>query len=123
MARDWRWHKLCRQWLRKDDPQSRVNADGNSNPSSQLPIVDLTNGAPLGTQPIRLSENVEKGVYVFFDARNWRRERRWLDLDYRELDSGRVTAMPNGVGVGGPVQGRVHTGDLQSVGSSGIANA
>lgn len=104
--RDWRWHKVLRQWLQKDTRES--------NSGSSLAIVDLTNGAPIGAQTIRKSERVEQGVYVFFDAMNWRRERRYLDLDYDSLDPPRVAAAPmNG---GGPLtlgaQGQVMQGRL-----------
>lgn len=47
-TRDWRWHKELRQWMMKDQ---QVAA------------------------PIRISERTERGVYVFFDAMNWKRER------------------------------------------------
>lgn len=47
-SRDWRWHKELRQWMMKDS--------GMSN-------------------PVRITERSERGVYVFFDAANWRRER------------------------------------------------
>lgn len=47
-TRDWRWHKELRQWMMKDSNMA---------------------------QPIRISERSERGVYVFFDAANWRRER------------------------------------------------
>lgn len=47
-TRDWRWHKELRQWMMKDAGM-----------------------AP----PMRISERSERGVYVFFDAVNWRRER------------------------------------------------
>ena len=86
--RDWRWHKILRQWLQKDTRES--------NTSSALQLVDLTNGAPVGAQSIRKSERVEQGVFVFFDAMNWRRERRWLDLDYESLDPPRIAAGING---------------------------
>lgn len=60
-SRDWRWHKELRQWMMKD---------------SQM------------AQPIRISERSERGVYVFFDAVNWRRERvsrsfHFLNLRWR----------------------------------------
>lgn len=84
-------------------------------------------------------------MYIFFDALNWRRERRFLDLDYESLDAGRVVApasvpMVNGngdgsglppgssssvaAGVGG--LGRLSTGELgqqSGVGSSQIPSA
>ncbi|KAK3696869.1 transcriptional regulator [Vermiconidia calcicola] len=99
IAREWRWHKLLRQWLQKDTRETS---------SSSLPLVDLTNGAPVGTQPIKTSERGEKGVYVFFDAMNWRRERRWLELDYEYLETGRVGA---GVGASGNGNGSVGVGE------------
>lgn len=47
-SRDWRWHKELRQWMMKDASMA---------------------------QPLRITERSERGVYVFFDAMNWRRER------------------------------------------------
>lgn len=47
-TRDWRWHKELRQWMMKDGTMA---------------------------QPIRITERSERGVYLFFDAINWRRER------------------------------------------------
>ncbi|KAF2455092.1 hypothetical protein BDY21DRAFT_351192 [Lineolata rhizophorae] len=46
--RDWRWHKELRQWMMKDNSIA---------------------------QPIRVSEKQERGLYIFFDVNNWRRER------------------------------------------------
>ena len=77
ISREWRWHKLLRQWLQKDTRES--------NSTSALPLVDLTNGAPIGTQPIRTSERGEKGVYMFFDAMNWRRSRGGASSQRRRL--------------------------------------
>lgn len=57
--RDWRWHKLLRQWMMKDP---------------DLP------------QPIRISQKEERGWYLFFDVTNWRRERREFELNYDHLD-------------------------------------
>jgi CCR4-NOT transcription complex subunit 2 len=105
MSREWRWHKVLRQWLQKDSPTA-----SSTNPSSSaLPLRDLTNGHPIGAPPVRLGERGEKGVYVFFDAMNWRRERRWLDLDYEHLDPPRGSAMVNGAApvIGGPVGRRL----------------
>jgi len=53
-TRDWRWHKELRQWMMKDQ---QVAA------------------------PIRISERTERGVYVFFDAMNWKRERVSADAE------------------------------------------
>ncbi|EMC93349.1 hypothetical protein BAUCODRAFT_26655 [Baudoinia panamericana UAMH 10762] len=123
-ARDWRWHRLLRQWLQKDTRET--------NSSGSLPLVDLAQNQPVGAAPVRVNERVERGVYVFFDAPNWRRERREFVLDYSELDhrhagGGGAQAPPqtNGVGigpapglaVGGPVQAPVATGP-QSVTAS-----
>lgn len=117
MNREWRWHKVLHQWLQKDIRES--------NGGSSLPLIDMTSGAPPGIQPVRKSERVESGVYVFFDAMNWRRERRYLDLDYDQLDTPRVAPMPNGNGpaLGGP--GRVGSDMAQQggVGSSQVPSA
>lgn len=131
--RDWRWHKVLRQWLRKDTREA--NAGG-------VPaLVDLANGAPIGAQPIRKSERIEQGVYIFMNTDHWRRERRYLDLDYESLDSTRVPAagvgavngggmafggMGNAGAVAAPTQppGRIVT-DMQQLGqgSSQIGSA
>ena len=57
-SRDWRWHKELRQWMMKDSQMS---------------------------QPQRISERSERGVYVFFDAANWRRERVSSALVYAQI--------------------------------------
>ena len=63
---------------------------------------------------------------MFFDAMNWRRERRWLELDYEHLDPARVSTIPNGhvPTIGGPMR---LTGDMglqpSGVGSSQIPSA
>lgn len=49
--------------------------------------MDLTNGTPVAVPPTPVSRGVERGVYVFFDVMNWRRERRDFVLAYDELDS------------------------------------
>jgi len=98
-ARDWRWHKILRQWLQKDN-----------GPSSTLPIVDLANGAPVGAPPIQISEHTERGVYVFFDAMNWRRERREFILDYEQLYHRHGSAMANGAGAGPALGGSQSVG-------------
>lgn len=77
-VRDWRWHKVLRKWLQKDAR--------DTGGVSSLPIVDMAGIAPLGAPPLRLSEHTERGVYVFFDPSNWRRERREFVLDYEQLD-------------------------------------
>jgi CCR4-NOT transcription complex subunit 2 len=46
--RDWRWHMKLQQWMMKDP--------------------DLA-------APMRLSPKEEHGWYLFFDVKNWRRER------------------------------------------------
>lgn len=123
-ARDWRWHKLLRQWLQKDTREA--------NTSSSMPILDLTNGAPIAVQPVRVSERVERGVYVFFDVMNWRRERREFVLNYDELDQrfamGGAIQVANGGPVmppGGGALGSVPSGAVSQsgMGSSGIPGA
>ena len=86
--------------------------------------MDLTNGAPIGTQPHRKSERVEQGVYIFFDAMNWRRERRYLDLDYESLDPPRVAAI-NGAGptLAGPARLMTDVSQQSGIGSSQIPSA
>ena len=97
-----------------------------------MPIIDLTSGAPIAVQPVRVSERVERGVYVFFDVMNWRRERREFVLNYDELDQ--RFAMGNAIQVsnGGPVMppgggalGSVPSGAVSQsgMGSSGIPGA
>ncbi|KAK0815683.1 transcriptional regulator [Friedmanniomyces endolithicus] len=76
-ARDWRWHKILRQWLQKD---TREVSTGS------LPIIDLAPTLPVAAPTVRLGERTERGVYVFFDAMNWQRQRREFVLDYGELD-------------------------------------
>lgn len=58
-SRDWRWHKELRQWMMKDASMA---------------------------QPIRVTERSERGVYIFFDAMNWRRERVSLHLICQIVD-------------------------------------
>lgn len=96
-ARDWRWHKVLRQWLQKDT-HSAANSGGGGGGTS-LPIVDLAGPA---FSAVRVGVNVERGVYVFFDAGNWRRERREFVLDYGELDNRHAG--------GGPVNGAAAAG-------------
>lgn len=89
-VREWRWHKVLRQWLQKDTRET--------NQGASIPIFDHTNNAPIGVPPVRMSERSERGVYIFFDHLNWRRERREVLLDYDSLDS-RQVGQPNGAAV------------------------
>lgn len=66
-SRDWRWHKQLRQWMMKDASMA---------------------------QPLRITERSERGVYVFFDAMNWRRERREYLLEYDSLDQRHAPNQP-----------------------------
>ncbi|KAI4716542.1 hypothetical protein E4T48_07221 [Aureobasidium sp. EXF-10727] len=66
-SRDWRWHKELQQWMMKD---------------SQM------------AAPLRVSERSERGVYIFFDANNWRRERREFVLNYDHLDQRHGATQP-----------------------------
>lgn len=103
-ARDWRWHKVLRQWLQKD------TREASSSTATSLPIVDLATDRPVGTPAVRLGGTVERGVYVFFDAVNWQRQRREFSLDYGELDTRNaggslVQAMGGGPATVGPAPG------------------
>ena len=62
---------------------------------------------------------------MFFDAMNWRRERRYLELDYEHLDPARVSTIPNGAGpaIGGPSRLASDLGQQSGVGSSQIPSA
>ncbi|KAK3672040.1 transcriptional regulator [Recurvomyces mirabilis] len=120
-ARDWRWHKVLRQWLQKD---TREASSGSS-----LPIVDLATTQPIGAPPVRVGERTERGVYVFFDAMNWQRQRREFSLDYGELDhrnagglaqAGMGMANGNGSGSGG---GGGAAGPAPGLTSSGVLGA
>ncbi|KAK0308937.1 transcriptional regulator [Friedmanniomyces endolithicus] len=99
-GRDWRWHKILRQWLQKDTREVSAGS---------LPIVDLAPTLPVAAPTVRLGERTERGVYVFFDAMNWQRQRREFVLDYGELDhkhaGGGGQVVPgmgaNGMGGGG----------------------
>ncbi|KAF2484905.1 hypothetical protein BDY17DRAFT_247985 [Neohortaea acidophila] len=91
--RDWRWHKVLHQWLQKD-----------------------TRDSPTTASPLML-----RGVYIFFDAMNWRRERRLLELDYESLDPPRVVggaggAGPSALGLGSAQQLQIGGGGQQSGG-------
>lgn len=89
-AREWRWHKVLRQWLQKDTREA--------NQAASTPIVDLTNNTPIGIPPQRMSERTERGVFIFFDHLNWRRERREVLIDYDSLDL-RQVGQPDGAAV------------------------
>ncbi|KAL7271903.1 nuclear-transcribed mRNA catabolic process, deadenylation-dependent decay [Rhizina undulata] len=56
--RNWRYHTMLKLWLTKDN-------------SSEIR---------------QISENAEKGVYVFFDPTNWERVRKEYVLEYAYLD-------------------------------------
>lgn len=123
-ARDWRWHKILRQWLQKDTREA--------NTTSSMQILDLTNGAPIAVPPVRVSERVERGVYVFFDVMNWRRERREFVLNYDELDQRFAMGGAIQVANGGPIMapgggslGSVPSGAVSQggMGSSNIPSA
>ncbi|QIX01039.1 hypothetical protein AMS68_006556 [Peltaster fructicola] len=104
-ARDWRWHKVLRQWLQKDSQHgASANSAAGGGAGSSLPILDLTNGTPVGVPPQRVSADIERGVYIFFDVMNWRRERREFVLAFTELDQ-RFTPEMNMVGVAGSALG------------------
>lgn len=104
--RDWRWHKVIRQWLQKDTREA--------NAGTSLPINDLTNGIPIGQPAVRLDERSERGVYIFFDHNNWRRQRREFTLHYDELH---VNTLP--AAVGGATNGSAAAG--QAGGFGGMA--
>ncbi|KAF4627592.1 hypothetical protein G7Y89_g10559 [Cudoniella acicularis] len=61
--RNWRYHKKLQQWLTKDDMMV----------------------------PQTLGNGTERGYYIFFDIKQWQRERRELTLVYDDLES-----LPNG---------------------------
>ncbi|QDS69799.1 hypothetical protein FKW77_010424 [Venturia effusa] len=86
--RDWRWHKMLKQWMMKD--------------------------TQFGGAPTRISQQQERGYYIFFDVINWRRERREFVLDYEHLDSKPTT---NLLGFNGAAAG---TGGVQNGVGSGV---
>lgn len=90
-VREWRWHKVLRQWLQKDTRET--------NQGGSIPIIDHTNNAPIGVPPQRMTEHSERGVYIFFDHLNWRRERREVLIDYESLDLRQVGQPTNGAAV------------------------
>lgn len=105
-GRDWRFHKLLRQWLQKDNPAthqaSAMSAGGaGTGGSSSLPLHDFAQSIPIGSPPMRLGPGQEKGAYVFFNAQEWRRERKEFVLDYGELEGRAGSAYGGGVGNAG----------------------
>jgi CCR4-NOT transcription complex subunit 2 len=56
--RNWRWHTTLQQWMMKDNSMG---------------------------EPQRISEKQERGIYIFFDVNNWRRERREFLLNYDDM--------------------------------------
>ena len=77
--RDWRWHKEMRQWMMKD--------------------------TQYGLQPIKISDKQERGMYIFFDVNNWRRERREVLLNYDHLDTRYSLLSTAAAGANGPSTG------------------
>lgn len=124
-GRDWRYHKLLRQWLQKDNPATHNlggagGAAGAASGSSSLPLHDFAQSIPVAAPPVRLGPGQEKGAYVFFNALEWRRERKEFVLDYGELE-GRAgaayggSAMSNGTGVTAPAPGLPGPGQVSGV--------
>lgn len=105
-SREWRWHKVLRQWLQKDTRET--------NQSSSIPLIDHTTGAPYGVLPIRMSDSSERGVYIFFDHQNWRRERREVLLDYESLDLRQVGQPTNGAAVNSTMGGAGSAGTFSA---------
>ncbi|RDL33608.1 Uncharacterized protein BP5553_07976 [Venustampulla echinocandica] len=58
-TRNWRYHKKLQQWLTKDEMMV----------------------------PQALGNGTERGYYIFFDIKQWQRERRELTLVYDDLES------------------------------------
>lgn len=70
--------------------------------STNLAIVDLAQRIPVGTPPQPIGPTQERGVYIFFDAPNWRRVRREFSLEHEELDNrDHSPAVANGSAGGG----------------------
>ncbi|KAK3068810.1 hypothetical protein LTS18_000517, partial [Coniosporium uncinatum] len=67
--RDWRWHIKFRQWMQKD--------------MSCPP-------------PVTVGPRQERGLYIFFDVTNWRRERKEFVLNYDDLDHRPATQLGQG---------------------------
>ena len=83
----------------------------------------MTNGAPYGAPPLRTGEKTERGVYIFFNATNWRRERREIVLDYEQLDT-RTVPVPAPSAVVGGQSGMAGGGGNGSVGRpSGVGSS
>jgi CCR4-NOT transcription complex subunit 2 len=110
--RDWRWHKVIRRWLQKDTREANAGA--------QLPIIDLTNGAPIGQPAVRVSDRCERGVYIFFDHENWRRERKEFTLHYDELHVNTLPTAPPGVNGTGQAGGFSGMGGMSGMAGSHV---
>jgi CCR4-NOT transcription complex subunit 2 len=54
----------------------------------------------MGVAPVRLTDRTERGIYIFFEPNNWRRERREIILDYDQLDQRQVDR-PTGAQING----------------------
>lgn len=59
VARNWRYHKDIQVWLTKD----------------------------LNVEPVLISPDVEKGVYIFFDPHNWEKIKKEFILHYLSVQS------------------------------------
>lgn len=59
VARNWRYHKDIQAWLTKDS----------------------------NVEPVLISQDVEKGVYIFFDPHNWEKIRKEFVLHYSSVQA------------------------------------
>lgn len=59
VARNWRYHKDIQVWLTKDS----------------------------NVEPILIGQDVEKGVYIFFDPHNWEKIRKEFVLHYSSVQA------------------------------------
>jgi CCR4-NOT transcription complex subunit 2 len=59
MSRNWRYHKELQVWLTKDS----------------------------SVEPIQISNNSEKGLYIFFDPHSWEKIRKEFILNYQSIMS------------------------------------
>lgn len=59
VARNWRYHKDIQVWLTKDS----------------------------NVEPVLISQDVEKGVYIFFDPHNWEKIRKEFVLHYSSVQA------------------------------------